>query len=954
MRLIFSAVFVLLMASSTWAVTPAVQAVRAVSAPVIDGRLDDPCWQNAVPATHFLVNNTTTPSKYDTRAMVMFDDAFLYIGVRCGEPDVTSIQTRQLPRDHGDVFRTDCIEIMIDPELSRNNYFHIGVNASASVADRACTQGGHIGDWSWDAKIEAATHVGGDFWSCELAIPLYSLGLTPRVGETWGINICREKKSPAEDSSLAEQGSFNIAARFAELRGMTVDVSRYCYVIGETTPQMVGRGGEVELVLQVPVENGTGDDGTALLECWVISPSGAVLTAGRLISLATNAAQTFNLGPMKLSESGAHEAYVRVADTDTKMPLSVRHVTAAIDYVPIQLRLVQPWYRDAIFATQNIKQVVVDLDVRLDPQALATTKGIVRIVKATDGAVLAEQALSSPQPVTRVTFDAVALPETTMRIEVMLSDGDGRPVAQTLRTLRKLPHRTGEVWLGQDGQWHVDGKPFFINGAWNYAEDFLPDYNVFTGEAPGALLLDVAIMNLLHYRAPSLKSEQLSEADAALVREYIRKARDNDNLLGYYTSDEPEVASVSARALAQVYDIIAEEDPYHPVIISNDSMHGLHAYARSGDINGLHPYPVILRQHRVNDVGTVAAYVSGAVETFRHREHRQTIAYLHQGFNYGDYGAVNNRIPTYVEYRNQNLLALICGANGFIQFNRMVAHYPELYIGMGHLTKEFAFLGPVILAPTSAIVPTASSDQIRMLLKEHEGDLYLLACNADMQPREVTFTLAGIGERGRSLNVICEGRTVPVTGDQFTDSFDTYEVHVYTTATTTPDLLTVAEISTLIDQANEQRRKPGNLAFQMFEGDGVILAASSHEGGKYRRPENGLWHVVDGVIDQIDRYKALTWQDTTPNEFPDWLEIRLPQAYAIGRVVVYPFEKSLRDYAVQALIDGEWREVGQAAGQEAERIEHRFDAVTTDRIRLWVTATNGPNSKVTEVEIYEQ
>ena len=103
----------------------------------------------------------------------------------------------------------------------------------------------------------------------------------------------------------------------------------------------------------------------------------------------------------------------------------------------------------------------------------------------------------------------------------------------------------------------------------------------------------------------------------------------------------------------------------------------------------------------------MAGFIESAVALYAPLPHKQTMAYLHQGFNYGDYGAVNNRIPTYVEYRSQNLLALICGARGIIQFNRMVPHYPELHIGMPHLTAELASLGPVIVAPTSATVPVA-------------------------------------------------------------------------------------------------------------------------------------------------------------------------------------------------------------------------------------------------------
>ena len=129
-----------------WGAMPvqaSVQAVRAVSKPVIDGKLDDACWQTAKPFSKFWIHNTEIQAEYSTQAMVTYDDEAIYVAFRCAEPRPENIQTRVLPRDSSDVFRTDCVEVMLDPEQSRNDYFHFGVNASGSVTDLICSQGGH-------------------------------------------------------------------------------------------------------------------------------------------------------------------------------------------------------------------------------------------------------------------------------------------------------------------------------------------------------------------------------------------------------------------------------------------------------------------------------------------------------------------------------------------------------------------------------------------------------------------------------------------------------------------------------------------------------------------------------------------------------------------------------------------------------------------------------------------
>lgn len=944
---------VLVMAGLLPARAAPLTAVRTQSVPTIDGRLDDACWRAAPSATGFRVMNTDRPAEAQTTVQFAFDDQALYVGVRCAEPNPKSIKTRPLPRDNADVFRTDCVEIMLDPTASQHDYFHLGVNASGTLADRACTQGGFVGDMSWDSTAGTASFIGADFWSCEFAIPFACLAISPRVGATWHVNVCREKRAPTELSSLAEQGAFNIASRFVELGGIDADLSRYCYEIGVPQAATALRDGRLELTLQVPLLNLTGKAVARILDGWLVSPSGQVVSVAQSIDPPAGQSQTFSLGPLTLEEQGDYACTVRVADPVTKQALAFRQTRQPIQFVPIGIKLVAPWYRDCIFATQNLPQVIADVELRLEESARQGGQLVVGIWQPGADKPLQTKTLAPVPAISRVSFDAGPLPEGRLEIRARLTDAAGQEIAATARPLRKLPRKTGEVWLGQDLQWYVDGKPFFLNGGWNYGDDFVDGYNAFTAERPGDVkLLDTGLMNQLHYKAKSLEQKRLSAEDAELVRRHVRTKRDHPKLFAYYVNDEPECSSTQAGALEGVYQVIVEEDPYHPVIISNDSMSGLRNYARCADINGLHPYPPPLRSLAHTDLAPVAGFIEGAVALYASLSHKQTMAYLHQGFNYGDYGAVNHRIPTYQEYRNQNLLAIICGARGTLQFNRMVAHYPELHIGMPYLTRELSFLESVFVAPEADVKPQADSDTARLLLKEHQGQLWLFVCNAEMTAREIALTVPGM-DKGGQLTVLSEGRQITVQGGRWTDRFGPFECHVYTT-TKPAGLPTVAKIVAEIAAANAARRKPGNLAYQEFEGDGIVVTASSNAAGKYRRPDNGLWHVVDGVVDTKDRYKALTWQDTTKNQGPDWIEIRLPRAQTVGRVVVYPFEQSLKDYSVQAFVNGRWQDMASANGQKTDEATHSFAPLTTDRVRLLITATNGPVSKVTEVEVYAQ
>ena len=204
----------------------------------------------------------------------------------------------------------------------------------------------------------------------------------------------------------------------------------------------------------------------------------------------------------------------------------------------------------------------------------------------------------------------------------------------------------------------------------------------------------------------------------------------------------------------------------------------------------------------------------------------------------------------------------------------------------------------------------------------------------------------------QKLNVVSERRSVTPTGNVVSDSFDPWETHIYTTSTECSGLKTVHEITAIIEAEYDRLRKPGNLAFQRWSNQSVDIAFSSRKGDYPPEP----WHICDGVSDVSGyevRFETLhTWTDGTPNTSPDWLELQFRKSHRIGRVEVYPFKQSLRDYTVQAYVDDAWQDMDKVTDQNSDHLTHTFNPVLTDRIRLFVTATNGPDAVVSEVEIY--
>ena len=59
------------------------QAIRTGQMPVIDGKLDDACWQQSPPISDFVVLNSSIFAEYQSEGHICFDDAHLYIAVKC-------------------------------------------------------------------------------------------------------------------------------------------------------------------------------------------------------------------------------------------------------------------------------------------------------------------------------------------------------------------------------------------------------------------------------------------------------------------------------------------------------------------------------------------------------------------------------------------------------------------------------------------------------------------------------------------------------------------------------------------------------------------------------------------------------------------------------------------------------------------------------------------------------
>lgn len=189
-------------------------ATKTGKVPVVDGRLDEPCWQNLEQTRPLTcIGGATAPIV--TKGMACWDAKNLYIGLVCAEPMLAAIQRKKAdgllkPFD-------ESVEIFIDANHDHFTYIqfrvdflgnrdtHVGPDPDPTMAQR------------WTGAAAQAQHQ----WTVEAAIP-WNL-VTERLPEektVWGLNLNRSRSIRPEGGWTCwsdTKGPFHSPSRFGNL-----------------------------------------------------------------------------------------------------------------------------------------------------------------------------------------------------------------------------------------------------------------------------------------------------------------------------------------------------------------------------------------------------------------------------------------------------------------------------------------------------------------------------------------------------------------------------------------------------------------------------------------------------------------------------------------------------------------------------------------------------------------
>src|SRR3990172_6362403 len=167
----------------------------------IDGRLDEPAWNQAPEAANFIQTepDTDQPASEKTEVRALYDQDYIYFGIYAHDSQPNRIIVSELKkdfnRDNGDT-----VEIVLDTFRDERNGYIFAINPAGAKWDGQMANEGREINANWDAVWYVKTRRVEDGWTAEIAIPFRTLKFRESNLQTWGINFQRNLRRRNEDS----------------------------------------------------------------------------------------------------------------------------------------------------------------------------------------------------------------------------------------------------------------------------------------------------------------------------------------------------------------------------------------------------------------------------------------------------------------------------------------------------------------------------------------------------------------------------------------------------------------------------------------------------------------------------------------------------------------------------------------------------------------------------------
>lgn len=816
----------------TGAELPEVAISPCTTAPVLDGVLDDECWKKAAVIGDFALFGSSTGERTDkTRVSICFDDQWLYFGFECLRPHPERIEQRIYQHD-GSVQQDESVEIFLDPGTEGTLYLQYKLNAGNVRGEQRVTRKPGIvvreTDRDWNLPWRSATGRTEQAWVAEIALPVLALSSYGDL-QHLRMNICRNGFFPqGKEMSCwsAVIRDFHDPDRFGRVKGLEVKKVGTPFLARIEQAQMGSYSvadGNYSYDVTVDIQAHTPQSGRVEVSVSdrPVSEKGESLSQG--IDLAGMKRQTlrFTLPVASLQE---RSALVVLSDPQTGEALDTALVEGSEKLNLMSLFLDRNYYTTE-------KQAIVVCELGLPEEDLK--KAMLR-AKTSQGKVLNQTGKVSP--VTHLPVPLKSLPNGDHRIEVELCRKNGALLFSQPVQLVKRPPKPG-CEMKTDRIKRVvlkDGKPVFpfgiimaalyratdeekeaqfrevadagFNTAFMWSWTMLspeaaevrefceraqqhglwvvhwPELYAYPGltDLKGKIITDPEIQKLSKAEKSKMFAEGFEKLLPKLL-ESVEAAKDYPNLLAHYSFDEPFGPAYFDQYLQgqELYRKTNEADGYHPtyVFYLEKEVMGW------ADILGTDPYWIPAGQGTKgtpNQVSLVTDLCRRKGEQFHMPVWMVPLGEYYSG--------CHKRILLPEEHYCQAYLLLIHGAKGWFYFRQPFAHHLT-WEALRHLGKEMKVLGPIAVTPdipqTISYSPVSFDPEkdlfpdVQVSLRANPaGGYVLLAANTRYHPVEVTYTISGLGKKGKVARLFSDPK-YDVVNDSFSERLESLGTRAY-------------------------------------------------------------------------------------------------------------------------------------------------------------------------------
>lgn len=663
------------------AALPSFADVKSISSPpVIDGRLDDACWQSATFDDDFKRTKLTAgkgPLGRRTAFAICADADTVYVAVRCFVPDVEAVRSMK----DGSIWTRDNVELFFAPSGTAFDYYHFAISPnSTDVCADYRSEGGNIQPDPFAPKWRHAVGYEKDAWVAEMAIPLSAFYMTRNADwkQTWRMNVARTMQKPYELASWSQlTDTFHAPGLFRRLGGFpmrkTADDRVVRTALADITSRADGRF-----------------TGTLKLNVWTaLAGDYAIRT-----SVGPETAVTLKAGGNKVSVPCVYAKDGRIATEITLVDRTGRETTRSypvfVEYRPIRVKLTTPQYRNNFYPGQDTGRVAGSVTVPEGVTAELTLEGP-----------------GFPTRTAKVTTQGTFAFDTTgfATGEAWLTVTAGKDVEKV--RIRNLPP-TGHMmtWV-ENGNLVVNGRPTLRRNI--YAQGFrtgkafnerfarekdsfrLTEVGKTLGASPGEYKPGFERAEAIHDIRPN--------ADfLATLKAKAEKFRDTD-YGGWYISDEPECRNVSPIYLHHVYEYLKEIDPYHVVFTAS---RGGVKYIDCADWFETHPYiDPRVPENGKRTYGTPPSEVGAFIDAYEPAAHPdKCIGFLPTCFAYR-WTSWSNDYPTFDEYVLHTWAAMMRGGKTLWPYaGHDLGDRSALYNGTRYVFESFEALEEIVLNGT--------------------------------------------------------------------------------------------------------------------------------------------------------------------------------------------------------------------------------------------------------------